>query len=81
MQNLLLYTRFRTTADQVAPLLGELERRAAAHPESLSTLLSECQDSYLGIRRSLLVNRLIEEIKNLDPSGTELVELVSPCAL
>lgn len=75
-QTHLLYTRFRTVALQLAPLLGELERRSAAHPEELSALLSECHSAYFSSRRSLLVGGLIEEIKGLDPAHTELVELV-----
>ncbi|KAF8638150.1 hypothetical protein AX17_002407 [Amanita inopinata Kibby_2008] len=71
----LLYTRFRTVSAQLAPLLGELERRALAHPEELSALLSECHAAYFSTRKSLLVNRLAEEIKGLDPAHTELVEL------
>ncbi|KAG1715625.1 hypothetical protein ID866_1549 [Astraeus odoratus] len=73
----LLYTRFRSITPQLAPLLGELERRAAAHPEELSTLLSECHSAYFIARKSLLVGRLMEEIKGLDPTHTELVELTS----
>ena len=62
---------------QLAPLLGELERRAHTHPEELSALLSECRAAYFGARKGLLVGRLTEEIKGLDPARTELVELVS----
>lgn len=72
----LLYTRFYTVSDKLAPLLAELERRAAAHPEELSSLLSECHAAFFAARRGLLVNRLTEEIKGLDPARTELVELV-----
>ena len=61
----------------LAPLLSELERRAQAHPDELSALLSECHVAYFSARKSLLVNRLTEEIRGLDPARTELVELVS----
>ncbi|EGN97381.1 hypothetical protein SERLA73DRAFT_57800 [Serpula lacrymans var. lacrymans S7.3] len=71
----LLYTRFRSITPQLAPLLGELERRAQVHPEDLSALLSECHTAYFSARKSLLVGRLTEEIKGLDPARTELVEL------
>ncbi|KAJ7252598.1 Sec34-like family-domain-containing protein [Mycena rebaudengoi] len=71
----LLYTRFRSVSSQLAPLLGELERRAQAHPAELSALLTECHAAYFGVRKALLVGRLTEEIKGLDPSRTELVEL------
>lgn len=73
----LLYTRFRSVTSQLAPLLNELERRAAAHPEDLSALLSECHSAYFSARKTLLVGRLMEEIRGLDPTRTELVELVS----
>ncbi|KAJ7268694.1 Sec34-like family-domain-containing protein [Mycena haematopus] len=71
----LLYTRFKSVSSQLAPLLGELERRAQAHPAELSALLKECHSAYFSVRKSLLVGRLTEEIKGLDPSRTELVEL------
>jgi hypothetical protein len=75
----LLYTRFRTISSQLAPLLAELERRARAHPDELSALLSECQAAYFSARKTLLVPRLTQEIKGLDPARTDLVELVSIC--
>jgi hypothetical protein len=61
----------------ISCLLGELERRANAHPEELSALLVECNSPYLSARKRLLVSRLVEEIKGLDLERTELVELVS----
>ncbi|KAJ7187957.1 Sec34-like family-domain-containing protein [Mycena filopes] len=71
----LLYTRFKSVTSQLSPLLGELERRAQAHPAELSALLAECHSAYFSVRKALLVGRLTEEIKGLDPSRTELVEL------
>ncbi|KAJ6508055.1 Sec34-like family-domain-containing protein [Mycena vulgaris] len=71
----LLYTRFQSVSAQLSPLLGELERRALAHPAELAALLSECHSAYFSVRKALLVGRLTEEIKGLDPSRTELVEL------
>ncbi|KAH9957167.1 Sec34-like family-domain-containing protein [Lactifluus volemus] len=71
----LLYTRFTTVAGQLAPLLGEFERRAHSHPEELGALLSECHGAYFGARKNLLVSRLTEQIRGLDPTRTELVEL------
>ncbi|KAF8647847.1 hypothetical protein AX16_006515 [Volvariella volvacea WC 439] len=71
----LLYTRFKSTTSQLTPLLNELERRAQAHPEELSALLTECHAAYFATRKSLLVGRLMEEIRGLDPGRTELVEL------
>lgn len=62
---------------QLTPLLNELERRVSAHPEELSALLSECHSAYFSARKTLLVGRLMEEIRGLDPMHTELVELVS----
>ncbi|KAH9953774.1 hypothetical protein BGW80DRAFT_1259162 [Lactifluus volemus] len=71
----LLYTRFTTVAGQLAPLLGEFERRAHSHPEELGALLSECHAAYFVARKNLLVSRLTEQIRGLDPTRTELVEL------
>jgi len=76
-QNHLLYTRFMSVSSQLAPLLSEFERRAQTHPDELSALLAECHTAYFAARKSLLVTRLINEIKGLDPTRTELVELVS----
>ncbi|KAG1812095.1 Sec34-like family-domain-containing protein [Suillus subaureus] len=73
----LLYTRFRSVTSQLSPLLSELERRAEAHPEDLSALLSECHYAYFAARKGLLVGRLMEEIRGLDPAHTELVELTN----
>jgi conserved oligomeric Golgi complex subunit 3 len=75
-QSHLLYTRFNSVASQLAPLLGQLERRVQAHPEELSALLNECHTTYFSARKGLLVGRLMDEIKGLDPTHTELVELV-----
>ncbi|RPD58666.1 Sec34-domain-containing protein [Lentinus tigrinus ALCF2SS1-6] len=74
-QTHLLYTRFQTVSGPLSPLLAELERRAQAHPDELSALLAECHTAYFSARKTLLVNRLMEEIKGLDPARTELVEL------
>ncbi|KAN0130284.1 Sec34 domain containing protein [Lactarius tabidus] len=71
----LLYTRFTTVSGQVSPLLGELERRARVHPDELGSLLSECHAAYFSARKNLLVSRLTEQIRGLDPTRTELVEL------
>ncbi|KAI0935438.1 hypothetical protein AcV7_003871 [Taiwanofungus camphoratus] len=71
----LLYTRFYTVSAQLSPLLAELELRASAHPEELSALLSECHSAYFAARKSLLIGRLLEDIRGLDPTRTELVEL------
>jgi hypothetical protein len=63
-------------AGQLAPLLGEFERRAHSHPEELGALLSECHGAYFGARKNLLVSRLTEQIHSLNPMRTELVEMV-----
>ncbi|KAG6873047.1 hypothetical protein C0995_003804 [Termitomyces sp. Mi166 len=71
----LLYTRFKTVSSQLLPLLNELERRARSYPQELLALLDECHTAYFSTRKALLVDRITEEIKGLDPSRTELVEL------
>ena len=38
---------------------------------------SKCHAAYFSARKGLLVPRLVEEIRGLDPARTELVELVS----
>lgn len=74
-QHHLLYTRFKTVSTRVAPLLGELERRAQSYPDELTALLAECHAAYLNTRKTLLVPRIMEEIRGLDPAKSELVEL------
>jgi conserved oligomeric Golgi complex subunit 3 len=73
----LLYSKFATMATQVSPLLAEMERRAAAYPADLKSLLEECQTVYFAARKGLLTPRLTNEIKGFDPANSELVELVS----
>ncbi|KAG5642052.1 hypothetical protein DXG03_003723 [Asterophora parasitica] len=67
----LLYTRFNTVSTQLLPLLSELERRARSHPQELSALLQECHTAYFSARKSLLVGRIMEEIRGLDPTRTD----------
>ncbi|KDR66382.1 hypothetical protein GALMADRAFT_259460 [Galerina marginata CBS 339.88] len=74
-QHHLLYTRFRSVSTKVAPLLTELERRAQSYPDELSALLAECHTAFLSTRKALLVPRVMEEIRGLDPGRSELVEL------
>ncbi|KAJ3525095.1 hypothetical protein NMY22_g10717 [Coprinellus aureogranulatus] len=71
----LLYTRFDSVATKVAPLLGELERRARKYPDDLGSLLAECHSAYFAVRKALLVPKVLEEIRGLDPARSELVEL------
>lgn len=73
----LLYAKFHSGSAQLAPLLAELERRAAAYPDELVSLLGECHASYLTARKGLITGRLVEEIRALDPGRSDLVELVS----
>ncbi|KAG8951221.1 Golgi transport complex subunit 3 [Tulasnella sp. 419] len=73
--NLLLYSKFQTASNQLAPLLLELERRALAHPDDLQSLLTECHTAYFTCRKALVSGRLAEEIKGLDPARSEVVEL------
>ncbi|TFK16806.1 hypothetical protein FA15DRAFT_711395 [Coprinopsis marcescibilis] len=68
-------TRFRSVSNKVAPLLGELERRARSYPDELSSLLAESHAPYFGSRKALLLLKTLEEIKGLDPTMSELVDL------
>lgn len=54
----------------------ELENRALSHPDQLESLLSECHAAYFSVRRALLVPRVMEEIRGLQPGQSELIELV-----
>ena len=72
----LLYTKFQSIASSISPLISELERRAQSQENDLNALLAECHSSYFAIRKSLLVSKVIEDIKGLNPARNELVELV-----
>ncbi|KAF8320910.1 Sec34-domain-containing protein [Clavulina sp. PMI_390] len=74
-ENHLLYSKFRSIGGQTAPLIAELERRASAHPEELSSLLAECQTTYFQSRKAMIAGRLMAELKTLDPARSDLVEL------
>ncbi|TFK17989.1 hypothetical protein FA15DRAFT_710296 [Coprinopsis marcescibilis] len=68
----LLCTRFRFVSNKVAPQLVELERRARSYPDEL---VAECHASYFSSRKALLLLKILEEIKGLDHTRSELVEL------
>ena len=70
------YSKFTSVSNQLAPLLAEFERRAQAHPDELMALLTECHNAYFTARRGLLISKITEEVKGLDPAGADLVELV-----
>ncbi|QRW08124.1 conserved oligomeric Golgi complex subunit 3 [Ceratobasidium sp. AG-Ba] len=71
----LLYTKFRSLVPSLSPLIMELENRALGHPDQLESLLSECHTAYFSVRRGLLVPRVMEEIRGLQPGQSELIEL------
>ncbi|KAH7339666.1 Sec34-like family-domain-containing protein [Rhizoctonia solani] len=71
----LLYTKFQSLVPSLSPLVMELENRALSHPDQLESLLSECHTAYLSVRRALLVPRVMEEIRGLQPGQSELIEL------
>ncbi|PVF97473.1 Sec34-domain-containing protein [Serendipita vermifera] len=70
-----LYSKFNGLANQVAPLLAEMEARATAYPSEVDSLLEECQTTFFTTRKYLLTPHIINEIKGLDPVHSELVEL------
>ncbi|KZT42506.1 cis-golgi transport vesicle tethering complex subunit [Sistotremastrum suecicum HHB10207 ss-3] len=71
----LVYSRFKSQASTISPLLMELERRARDHPADLESLLKECRTAYFAARRSLVVGHVVEEIKGLHSSRSDLVSL------
>ena len=73
----LYFAKFTSVSTQLAPLLAEFERRAHTHPEELMNLLTECHNAYFAARRGLLISKITEEVRGLDPAGSDLVELVS----
>jgi hypothetical protein len=78
-QHHLLYTRFLSVSPKTQPLLHELESRASqpSYHDDLSALLDECYHAYFNARRSLLLGWVQEEVRALNVSGGDLVELVN----
>ncbi|KAH8806892.1 Sec34-like family-domain-containing protein [Flagelloscypha sp. PMI_526] len=76
-QTHLLYTRFKSFAPPLAPLLAELEHRSSTYPTELGALLAECHSAYFAARNSLIVPRLVTEVRALgiDAGQTGIVEL------
>jgi hypothetical protein len=71
----LLYTKFQGIATPLSPLILELERRAKLGDSQ--ALLDECHTAYCGARRSLMTPKVMNDIRGLDPTRSELVDLVS----
>lgn len=65
----LFYVKFKSLASKTKPLIVEIEKRCAGHPEYLS-LLRDCINNLKNIRRSLLSPFIVQNIneKNADPS-------------
>ncbi|KAJ8082531.1 Golgi transport complex subunit 3 [Marasmius tenuissimus] len=74
----LLYTRFLSLSlrqpsaasnshspSSLPPLLREMERRAAAHPDTLDALLAECHSAYISTRKAIVGNVVREEVRAL----------------
>lgn len=80
----MLYTPYRRLSPQLSPLLGELERRARAHPEAVGVLLEECHAAWMKERRAVVGGWVAEEVtvlrRGVDGGGGGsggVVELVS----
>lgn len=49
----------------------------AATPDELTSLLTECHSAWVSTRQSLLGSRVAEEIGRMEPTKSDLVDLVS----
>jgi len=73
----LLYNKFASAAEPIRVLTFELERRAQTDPNEYGALLAECYATWYAVRNSVLFASVTEEIRRMDPYGTDLVTLVS----
>jgi hypothetical protein len=72
----LLYTKFSSLASSLRPLLAELEDRANITPDELAALLGECHTAWVTTRQNLLGSLVYQEVVRMNPSSTDLVDLV-----
>ena len=72
----LLYNKFASAAEPIRVLTFELERRAQTDPNEYGALLAECYATWFSVRNSILSATVAEEIRRMDPYGTDLVSLV-----
>lgn len=73
----LIYTKFAALSIALRPLLAELEHRVKITPNELSALLNECHTAWLSTRQQLMGGRVSDEVGRMDPSVSDLVDLVS----
>lgn len=71
----LLYTRFTSLSASLRPLLSELEQRVTTNKDDLPQILADCHAAFVTTRQALMSPRVAEEIAQLDPARSELVDL------
>lgn len=69
--------KFTSFAFPLRPLLAELELRASENAAELGSLLDECHAAWISIRKGLIVPRVEREIKRMEPTTADIVDLVS----
>ncbi|GAA5916133.1 hypothetical protein JCM5296_007314 [Sporobolomyces johnsonii] len=71
----LLYAKFQAPSTSLRILLVELEKRAELDPNEYEALRSECYQTWFTARVALLGSGLAEEVRRMDPAGSELIKL------
>ncbi|GAA5929054.1 Golgi transport complex subunit COG3 [Sporobolomyces koalae] len=71
----LLYQKFQSPSSSLRILLVELEKRAESDPNEYGALRAECFQVWFAARTQLLSPGLAQEVKRMDPNGTELIKL------
>ncbi|GAA5941713.1 hypothetical protein JCM1841_005161 [Sporobolomyces salmonicolor] len=71
----LLYSKFQAPSASLRILLVELEKRAELDPNEYEALRSECYQTWFTARVALLGPGLAEEVRRMDPAGSELIKL------
>ncbi|SCV70276.1 BQ2448_1670 [Microbotryum intermedium] len=71
----LLYTKFSSTAETLRILTYELEKRASLDRNEYGNLLAECYTVWFASRLQLLSASLQEEVRRMDPVGSDVIKL------
>lgn len=75
-QSALLYSKFRSNANQLKTVVRELEHRSYGN-EEYAALLNECYQAYFGIRLRLVTPSIMTRMAEI--SGTkDIVPYVNP---
>ncbi|KAG0146273.1 hypothetical protein CROQUDRAFT_715672 [Cronartium quercuum f. sp. fusiforme G11] len=72
----LVYAKFESVANELRPLISELEKRAKRDPEEYSALLSELFFTWVGVRTSVLSGRVRKEVERMEITNNQLPDVI-----